>query len=103
MERDVAQTFYAQSDSPSKTLTVGQLIERLQAFDRSAPVIFKSPLYGCFGSNAAYSIDDVSAVMLERHENHIPATTVIDEESGEVVAVESETQVFHAWSGVVIA
>lgn len=98
----MAQTYYAQTETPAPTMTVAELIERLQTFDPTAPVIFRSPLHGCFGPNAAYTIDAVANESLERDEHHTPAGIWVDEETGERRAYEAETQVFHAWSGVVI-
>lgn len=98
----MAATYYAQSDHVAPTMTVGDLIERLKAFDPAAPVIFRSPLYGSFGSNTAYSIDKVEHVALEREEIHTPAHEHFNEEDGETCTVEAETQVFNAWAGVVI-
>lgn len=99
----MAQSYYAQSEQPAATLTVGQLIERLKAFDPAELVIFKSPLHGVFGSNTAYTIDAIDKVLLPRREHHTAAGTEIDEESGKETLYEAYTQVFHAWSGVVIS
>lgn len=98
----MANTFYPQSDHRPATMTVGQLIERLQSLDPTAPVIFRSPQHGCFGSNTAYSIDAVAHESLERREEHYPACVGRDEETGEEYQIEAYTQVFPAWAGVVI-
>lgn len=98
----MAKTFYAQSESPEPTMTVGQLIERLQAHDPKAPVIFRSPLYGCFGSNTAYTIEGATVEALPREELHIPASSYEDDETGELIEREAHTQIFEAWAGVVI-
>lgn len=98
----MAHTFYAQSNRPEPTMTVGQLIERLQAFDPSSPVVFRAPLYGAFGANTAYTIEAIDVVAMERRELNIPGGTATDEETGEEYTYESHTQVFNAWSGVVI-
>lgn len=98
----MAHNYYAQSENPAPTMTVGQLIEHLKTFDPAALVIFRSPLYGCFGSNTAYTIDTVEHVVLERREHTIPASEDINEETGETFTHEAEIQVFSAWSGVVI-
>lgn len=98
----MANTYYAQSDHRSKTMTVGELIKKLSEFSPDELVIFKSPMYGSFGSNTAYSIDGVERVVLERREDHYPACIREDEETGKMESVEAWTQVFHAWSGIVI-
>lgn len=99
----MGETYYAQSDHRPSTLTVGELIERLSKHDPAAPVVFRTPLYGAFGSHTAYSIDAVTAETLERRENHYPGgERAFDDETGEEYTTEPYTQVFHAWSGVVI-
>lgn len=98
----MAQTYYAQSDHCPPTMTVGDLIEKLQTLDPSKPVVFRSPLYGAFGSNTAYSIERVDHVSMDRREDHTPGGVGFDEETGEEFAYEPYTQVFHAWEGVVI-
>jgi hypothetical protein len=98
----MAHTFYAQRGNPTPTLTVGELIDRLRFFDPALPVVFKSPLYGSFGSNTAYSLETVAPVSLERVETHYPAFKDIDDETGEEVEIEAYTDVRHAWSGVII-
>jgi hypothetical protein len=98
----MAQSFYAQSEKPESTMTVGQLIDRLKEFDPAAPIIFRSPHYGAFGSDHEYTIDTVTAVRLERREVHYPAGISVSEETGERCAYEAWTDVFHAWTGVVI-
>ncbi len=98
----MAQTYHAQSDHRPPTMTVGELITQLSKHDPSALVVFRSPRYGAFGSNTAYTLDTVMAETLERREEHYPAGTCIDEETGEEGEFDAWTQVFHAWSGVVI-
>lgn len=98
----MARTYYAQSEKPEPTLTVGELITKLQAFDPGDRVIFRSPQFGCFGSNQAYSVDDVAHETLEAFEQHNPAHTYEDDETGKTVHVEAETQRWPSWSGVVI-
>jgi hypothetical protein len=98
----MGRTYYAQSDRPASTLTVGQLIKKLQMFDHTALVIFKSPLYGSFGSHTAYSIEEVEQIVLPYEELIIPEETYEDEETGDLITRETETQIFYAWTGVVI-
>lgn len=98
----MANSYYAQSDYAPPTMTVGELIEKLKAFDLDDPVIFESPFHGAYGPLHAYSIDAVERKVLEREELHTPASIKIDEETGETYTAEADTQVFNAWSGVVI-
>lgn len=98
----MAETYYAQDAAPTPTMTVGELIDRLRAFDPAERVIFRSPRYGAFGFNTAYSIEAVEREVLERWEYHFPTCVRENEETGEPIAVEAHTQAFHAWSGVVI-
>lgn len=98
----MGRTYYAQTDHVEKTLTVGELIARLQQFDPTSLVVFKTPLYGAFGSNTAYSIDAIEQVTMERREYVIPASVYEDDETGETIDQPEEIQVFHAWTGVVI-
>lgn len=98
----MGSTYYPQSDHRPNTLTVGDLMKRLQDFDPAEPVIFQSPKNGVFGSDTKYSIDTAKRVEIERHEEHHSACRLTDIETGEVFEQEAWTQVFHAWSGVVI-
>lgn len=102
----MAVTYYQQHPSnfpPPKTLTVGDLLASLNGHDPDLPVIFRSPLHGCFGSNVGYSLDTVSRETLDRREEHHPATVWFDEEEGVDVPQEAYTDVFEPWDGVVIA
>ena len=101
----MGHTYYQQAVNypNAETLTVGELIRRLQALDPAAPVIFQSPKLGCFGAEATYSIDTVAAVSIERSEMDWPARTDVDDETGEEVHQDAWTQVFPAWTGVVIS
>jgi hypothetical protein len=74
----------------------------LQALDPKAPVIFRSPLYGCFGPDTTYTIDGVAVEALPREELHIPASSYEDDETGELIEREAHTQIFETWTGVVI-
>lgn len=98
----MGQTFYAQSDRPEPTMTVGELIKRLKYFDPEAPVIFQTPLYGSFGSNTAYTIEDVVAVRLHQIETHYPAHMHYNEEDDSEYMEEAYTDVKHEWVGVVV-
>ena len=95
--------YYPQSERRVATMTVAQLIERLAALNPDLPVIFQSPKYGAFGSNATYSIDAVTETEMPRREDRWPGGSYIDEETGEEVKYEETTNVFYHWHGVVIA
>ncbi len=97
----MAKTVYPQS-FPFRTMTVGDLMKKLVDLDPNAPVIFKSPQYGAFGSGAMFSIDCAEAVQMERKENHFASVPARDDETGEEYMTESIDQVWEAWSGVVI-
>ena len=100
----MVQTYYPQSEKPGPTMTVRRLIEVLSALpDQDAPIIFKSPLYGVFGGNTAYSIEQVSVQeLVEERIQYGPQTRYDDETGEEWVDTEEYEQVFHAWKGVVI-
>lgn len=85
------------------TLTVGELRAMLANLDGSLPVIFRSPLSGCFGAGTGYAVDSVKRETLEAREEHHPATTWFDEESGQDVPQEAYTDQIPAWDGVVIS
>ena len=97
----MAQTYHAQTKWCPPTMTVGELIKQLQQFKPDELVIFKTPLIGTFGSNTAYSIEQVKFVVEPRREHIIPASSGIDEEGFEF-SHEEELQIFEAWQGVVI-
>lgn len=98
----MARTYYAQSDSPGRTMTVGELLEKLQACDPAASVIFRSPFNGAFGPLQAYSIEGVTPTIIPARAEHHPACMSEDEETGEPIEVEAWTQNWHRWEGVVI-
>jgi hypothetical protein len=95
-------TYYAQSEHCAETMTVGELIRRLKMFHPDEKVIFRSPMYGSFGSNTAYAIESINRVLLGREERTTPSYKHEDEETGELITVEEYTQVWREWSGVVI-
>lgn len=99
----MANTYYPQSDHHPSTMTVGQLMERLAPLDPGAPVIFRLPQYGVFGPGIEQSIDAVNAETMDLAEEHHEASSYEDEETGELIENEAYTQVFPAWSGVVIS
>ncbi len=89
-------------DNETMREMVGELIAKLETFGRDELVIFRSPQYGVFGSNAAYSIDQVAREALPREETTYPPKSYRDDETGEIIEEEAYTDVQHAWSGVVI-
>ncbi|MBY8826102.1 hypothetical protein [Sphingomonas colocasiae] len=95
--------YYPQSDHNPQTITVGDLIAKLQALDPSKPVIFKSPENGAFGSNTTYALGTVAAATMEEQTIDYPPSSYIDDETGEQVQCEAWTQVFHAWDGVILS
>ncbi len=103
---EMGTTYYPQpafGDTPPPTMTVGKLIALLQTLDPAKAVVFKSPQYGCFGSNTMYSIDGATVVSMEAGEEHHPAgISSPDEETGECEAYEAWTDSWPAWEGVVI-
>jgi hypothetical protein len=99
----MGRTFYPHSENTGPTMTVAQLIQLLSSFPPDAPVIFRSPKYGAFGSETAYSIDAAEYVQMPGKEEHFPAGISIDHETGEEEPYEAWVQIFHPWNGVVIA
>ena len=97
----MGQNAYPQS-YPTRTMTVGQLIEQLQALDPAAPVIMQAPRYGFFGSDEAYTVEAAEAVHMPRREQVNAGGIGIDDETGEEYAYEPYTQVWDEWRGVVI-
>jgi hypothetical protein len=97
----MADTVYPQS-YPFRTMTVRDLMAKLAALDPDAPVIFKAPQYGAFGSGQTYSIDNAEAVHMERREHYNPPAPAFNEDTGEEYMTEADTQVWEEWRGVVI-
>ncbi len=93
---------YETPQAPEHTITVHELMMQLQGLDPNAPVLFRSPHFGCFGSNQAYGITGAQAVTMERREHINPAGVGFDEETGNELTYEASKQVWPAWSGVVI-
>lgn len=99
----MAQSYYPQQNRLPRTLTAGQLIELLKKVDPAKPVIFRSPQYGAFGSNHAYSVEEVRERSFPARSEHHPASSYIDDETGVEVQVEAWVREFHAWDGIEIA
>lgn len=85
------------------TITVADLMLALAELPPRLPVVFQTPEYGAFGSNHRYAIDGATVVELQAGEQHYPASTYIDDETGKEVQVEAWTDRWPAWIGVVIA
>lgn len=98
----MAVNIYPQSPSQPRTLTVGELIEQLSAFDLGKPVIFRSPKYGAFGSGTTYTIDSASPEHLAAFCIDHDAIEYHDHETGELIQQEAYTDHFPEWDGVVI-
>lgn len=88
--------------APQHTLTVGELLAQLQGMDPAAPVLFRSPQYGCFGSHQLYGLRTAETVTIERREHHCPSVPHYDEDTGEEYMTEEHLQVWPEWSGVII-
>ena len=97
----MAQTLYLQS-GPTNTMTVGRLISLLSDLDENMPIVFQSPVYGCFGSEIVYSVETVSPMDLKRIEHYYPPLIYTDEETGKRCRREEYTQVYNDWHGYVI-
>lgn len=87
---------------PFRTMTVGELRERLARLRPDAEVLFCSPFNGGFGPNQHYTVEAVEEVHMPRREHHTPAMEAFDEETGKPYMTEPDTQVWEAWSGVII-
>jgi hypothetical protein len=99
------KTYYAQhpwGEHPIPTLTVGELIEKLQALDPTLPVVFESPQYGCFGSGTQYALDGPEVVELEAGSRTFEGGTRFDEETGKEEPYEGWTDTWPSWKGVVL-
>lgn len=101
----MGQSYYAQPmvGEPTPTITVRQLIDRLEALPDDMPVVFQTPQYGAFGSNHLYAIGDAAVIDIAAFEQTYPASTYIDDETGNEIAVEAWTDRRPAWRGVVVA
>lgn len=100
----MGNTYYPQTDNPGPTMRIRDLLEALSKFNPDELVVFKTPLYGAFGSGVAYSIDGVGLVeMKERHQNFGPQTDYDEETNTETVSEDDYIQVFPSWRGVVIS
>jgi hypothetical protein len=99
----MGQSYYAQSDNPGQTMTVGQLIDRLLQEDSTSLVVFQSPSIGVFGPDTMYSIEEVTFVNLPRREYNRGKQEHYNENTNETTYSEEDyIQVFNAWKGVVI-
>jgi hypothetical protein len=99
----MARSYYRIAEHRPTTMTVAALLEALEKFDPSLPVVFRSPPSGAYGANHAYSLDAADVELMEREEHTTPGGSYIDDETGERVTYEASTQVFDAWVGVVLS
>lgn len=83
-------------------MTVGDLVKSLEGLPLDLPVVLLSPQYGAFGSEMPYSIASVEETVMPRMENTIQALDYEDDETGETIHREEETQVWPEWRGVVL-
>lgn len=88
---------------PFRTMTVADLLAALSALPPDAEVLFQLPKYGAYGASMHFTVEQVDAVEIPRREHHTPAMEAVDEETGETYMTEPDTQVWEAWSGVVIS
>ena len=103
----MANTYYEHNEGNPKTMTVRDLIAQLSALPEDAqglPAIFKSPRYGCYGPETAYTLDRVEVVDIAEETREYGPQYDFDEDTGqEVKTADSYSEVLHAWRGVVIA
>jgi hypothetical protein len=88
---------------PFRSMRVSDLLARLADLPPDAEVLFTLPQYGAFASGMSYTVEKVEAVEVPRREQHFPAVPTFDDETGEEGMSEPYTQVWDAWSGVVIS
>ena len=84
------------------TLTVGELIDKLQGLDRSLPVIVRSPSMGAFGAGMAYAIGEAVRETLPSEEVVEPEREGFDEEDGSTYTIAEDRYTLPAWDGVVL-
>ena len=88
---------------PFRTMKVADIMAKLAGLPPDTEVLFQSPFKGGYGPGHFYTVEKVEAVEMPRREHHTPAMEVLDEETGETYMTEPDTQVWEAWSGVVIS
>lgn len=94
--------YQLQGGNVASTMTVGDLLAALAGLPKDAPVVILSPEYGAFGSEMPYGVETIEDTLMPRMERIIPATEYEDEETGETISQEAETQVWPEWRGVVL-
>ena len=100
----MTRNYYPQTDwDKPPTLTVREMIARLQALPPDASVLVQSPNYGSFGPNSFYSVEKIEKVTLPRKEYRQEPGWKCDEETGIPEFQELDIQVAHEWTGVVIS
>lgn len=94
--------YQLQGGNVAPTMTVGDLLAALADLPHDAPVVVLSPEYGAFGSEMPYGVATIEDTFMPRMEHVIPATEYEDDETGEMISQEAETQVWPEWRGVVL-
>lgn len=84
------------------TMTVAELRASIDGLPDHLPVVILSPRFGTFGSEMPYGIVSVEETIMHRMERVIPASEYEDDETGEMVRTEEETQVWPAWRGIIL-
>lgn len=94
--------YQLQGRGTPQTMTVAEVRALLDGLPDHLPVVMLSPRYGTFGSEMPYGVVSVEETIMHRMEQIIPATEYEDDETGEVVRTEEETQVWPAWRGIIL-
>ena len=84
------------------TMKVADLIAALSNFPADMPVVMLSPEYGSFGSEMPYGVSSVDETVMPRMKRVNPAHSYEDDETGETVNVEADTQIWPEWRGIVL-
>ena len=99
----MANNYYPQSDwNSAEPMTVGALVALLLECDQAAPVLFRSPRSGAFGSNQCYTTDGVEKIDLPAFTVEHPEARWIDEDTDEEEVRPAYSEQLPAWAGVVI-
>lgn len=98
----MGQNYYLRSEYRPRTLTVGDLRAALAVLDPDLPVVFRTPRNGAFGSCLEYALEGLATEEYPRIETPVPASSYIDDETGETIECEAHTEVCEAWTGVVL-
>lgn len=98
----IRTNYRLQGGGTPHTMTVAELRTLLNDLPDHLPVVMLSPRYGGFGSEMPYGIVAAEETIMHRMERVIPASEYEDDETGEMVRIEEETQVWPAWRGVIL-